>query len=170
MLLVIGDFGFIGGKVVVQLVTRRRWERGFDDLSEASIAPPPDCDPATARTCVDFASLIGRVGYFHKLPACPLSDNKRIYWSVFEVAAEHHLERMRFVSSPIAFESTERLPSCEDALCVPGRHFQATFVQGFPSDGRRSPTDAGKARHALEWEPPAGFDAALREFVRASAE
>jgi len=67
--------------------------------------------------CINLASKIGGIGYFHKYPATILSENNKIYSSTFEAAARCGIERMVYVSSSMVFESTQTFPSGEDDIC-----------------------------------------------------
>jgi UDP-glucose 4-epimerase len=130
-ILVTGGCGFIGRAVVAQLVARGDEVIVVDDLSKPESAAPPgarlvrhDLRDLTgsrdlfkgARKCIHLAAKIGGIGYFHRHPATILSDNDKIYASVFEACAQHEYERIVYFSSSMVFERALRFPSKESDL------------------------------------------------------
>ena len=68
---------------------------------------------AGADICIHLAAKIGGIGYFHKYPATILSENNKMYSSVFEAAVKNKLKRMVYVSSSMVFESASVFPTPE---------------------------------------------------------
>ncbi len=66
--------------------------------------------------CVHLAAKIGGIGYFHKYPATILSENNKMYSSVFEAAVEKKIKRIIYLSSSMVFESTQKFPSQEEDI------------------------------------------------------
>ena len=129
--IVTGGCGFIGSEVVKLLVARGLSVRVLDDLSKPASSVKGGyefvrldlTDPAATRevfrgfdTCIHLAAKIGGIGYFHKYPATILSENNRIYSSVFEAAAAEKLRRIVYVSSSMVFEAARKFPTAESAL------------------------------------------------------
>jgi len=129
--LVTGGCGFIGGEVVKQLVARGDEVRVIDDLSKPASSVKDGyefvqldlTDPTATRAafrgfdvCIHLAAKIGGIGYFHKYPATILSENNKLYSSVFEAAAAEQLQRLVYVSSSMVFESARSFPSTESSL------------------------------------------------------
>lgn len=128
---VTGGAGFIGRAVVRELLGHGHGVVVVDDLSKPADALPDswsfvpldltqgsgldevlgDCDAV-----VHLAAKIGGIGYFHRHPAEILSDNNRIYSTVFEAAARVRLRRLVYVSSSMVFESATSFPSLEADL------------------------------------------------------
>jgi nucleoside-diphosphate-sugar epimerase len=130
-IIVTGGCGFIGREVVAQLVARGDEVTVVDDLSKPESAAPPGAkfvrqdltDPKGSRAvfagferCVHLAAKIGGIGYFHRHPATILSDNDKIYGSVFEACAHHKYKRIVYISSSMVFEKALSFPSKESDL------------------------------------------------------
>ena len=132
-ILVTGGCGFIGSEVVKQLLQNGHQVIVLDNLSkpESSIKQGYEfrkvdlTDKAAtekafdgADLCIHLAAKIGGIGYFHKYPATILSENNKMYSSVFEAAVKNKLKRMVYVSSSMVFESTKHFPSKEEDLKI----------------------------------------------------
>lgn len=132
-ILVTGGAGFIGSEIVKQLLAKGYFVRVADDLSKKEAKVPGQCeflkvdltDKKSAEKamkgmdfCIHLAAKIGGIGYFHKYPANILSENNKMYSSVFEAAASQKVERIIYLSSSMVFESTKKFPSREKDLPV----------------------------------------------------
>lgn len=128
-ILVTGGAGFIGSEVVNQLVEKKYKVVVADDLSKKDAMVHPGVEfikadltdkKQTAKVfadidyCIHLAAKIGGIGYFHKYPATILSENNKLYSSVFEAAVEAKIKRIVYVSSSMVFESASKFPSKED--------------------------------------------------------
>ena len=132
-IIVTGGCGFIGSEVVKQLLHKGHHVIVLDNLSkpESSIKQGYEfrkvdlTDKAAtekafegADICIHLAAKIGGIGYFHKYPATILSENNKMYSSVFEAAAKNKLKRMVYVSSSMVYESATHFPSKESDLKI----------------------------------------------------
>ncbi len=130
-IIVTGGCGFLGREVVAQLVARGDEVIVLDDLSKPESAFPAGAQLVrhdltdtkgsrdlfkSARKCIHLAAKIGGIGYFHRHPATILSDNDKIYASVFEACAHYDYERIVYFSSSMVFEKALRFPSKESDL------------------------------------------------------
>jgi nucleoside-diphosphate-sugar epimerase len=130
-ILVTGGCGFIGSEIVKQLLAKGYHVVVADNLSkpESSIKQGYELiqvdltdKEATEKAfrhidiCIHLAAKIGGIGYFHKYPATILSENNKMYSSVFEAAVKNKIKRMVYVSSSMVFESTARFPSKEEDI------------------------------------------------------
>lgn len=130
-IIVTGGCGFIGREVVAQLVARGDEVIILDDLSKPESAAPAGAKLIRqdltdikgsrdlfkgAKKCIHLAAKIGGIGYFHRFPATILSDNDKLYATVFEACAHHKYERLVYFSSSMVFEKALRFPSRESDL------------------------------------------------------
>lgn len=130
-ILVTGGCGFIGSEVVKQLLAKGHHVIVADNLSKPESAVKQGYEfikvdladkAATEKAfqnvdiCIHLAAKIGGIGYFHKYPATILSDNNKMYSSVFEAAVKNKIKRMVYVSSSMVFESTKHFPSKEEDI------------------------------------------------------
>jgi nucleoside-diphosphate-sugar epimerase len=126
--IVTGGAGFIGSYVVKELLSKNYSVTVVDNLSKKDSKIPGDAnfinlDLIDAKKtleafkgfdiCINMASKIGGIGYFHKYPATILSENNKIYSSTFEACAKNKIKKMVFLSSSMVFESTNKFPSTE---------------------------------------------------------
>lgn len=129
--LVTGGAGFIGSEVVKQLLVKGYEVRVADDLSKKEAKIPSGVEFIKSDLtdtkdiqsifdgvdyCIHLAAKIGGIGYFHKYPATILSENNKLYSSVFEAAVRNKIKRLVYISSSMVFESTSKFPSKEDDI------------------------------------------------------
>ena len=135
--LVTGGAGFIGSYVIEELLKKNYHICILDNLSknitrykntsQITFAKVDLTQKEKARKyfqafdqCIHLAAKIGGIGYFHKYPATILSDNNKLYSTVFELAAEYKYKRLIYISSSMVFESAMKFPSREkDVLTTP---------------------------------------------------
>lgn len=130
-ILVTGGAGFIGSEVVKQLLQKGYKVRVVDDLSKKDAKVPNGVEflkvdltnkNAAIRAmkgvgfCIHLAAKIGGIGYFHKYPATILSENNKMYSSIFEAAVKNKIKRILYLSSSMVFESTKNFPSKEEDI------------------------------------------------------
>jgi len=162
IILITGGAGFIGSYVVEELAKKGYNTTIVDNLSKKESLIPKNSkfinvdltdkkktEQAFKNVdiCINMASKIGGIGYFHKYPATILSENNKIYSSTFEAAVKNKVKRMVFVSSSMVFESTDKFPSKEsdiDKIAPPltgygfskliGEYYCKTFKEQFGLD------------------------------------
>jgi len=135
--LVTGGAGFIGSYVVQELLKKNYAVGIIDNLSKSITSYKNEknvtffkvdlTNKEKAREvfeefdeCIHLAAKIGGIGYFHKYPATILSDNNKLYSTVFELAAEYKYKRLVYISSSMVFESATTFPSKEkDVFTTP---------------------------------------------------
>jgi nucleoside-diphosphate-sugar epimerase len=132
--LVTGGAGFIGSRVVAQLVSLGAEARVVDDLSKgeaSNLAVVIDkiefiqgdlLDARIARQCMQgieacfhFAAKIGGIGFFHKYPATSIRDNTLMNLNLWDIAKDSGA-KMVCVSSSMVFERTSQFPTPETAI------------------------------------------------------
>lgn len=132
--LVTGGAGFIGSRVVTQLVEMGANVRVVDDLSKGEASNLVEVidqieflqgdllDIRTAKQCLKnidicfhFAARIGGIGFFHKYPATSIKDNVLMDLNLWEVAKDTGT-KMVCVSSSMVFERTNVFPTPETAV------------------------------------------------------
>ena len=130
-ILVTGGCGFIGTEIVKQLLAKGHDVLVADNLSKPESAVKEGYafkqvdltfqDKAEEvmkgnELCIHLAAKIGGIGYFHKYPAWILSENNKLYSSVFDAAVKEKLGRLVFISSSMVFESATVFPSKEEYI------------------------------------------------------
>lgn len=130
-ILITGGAGFIGSYLVHELQKKDYDIVVADNLSKKESKIPENVDFVQidltdkektedlfkgVDICINLASMIGGIGYFHKLPGTILSTNNKILSSTFEAAVKHKIKRMIYFSSSMVFESTDKYPSTEDHI------------------------------------------------------
>ncbi len=130
-IMVTGGAGFIGGYVIKELLKKGYKVVAIDNLSKEDSRIPEGAEFIKAdlrdkkniislfkrgEFCINIASKIGGIGYFHKYPATILSENNEIYSSTFEAAAINNYKRMVYISSSMVYESANEFPLKEQAL------------------------------------------------------
>lgn len=131
--LITGGAGFIGGYVVDELLKKDYKICILDDLSNSSypsykssaiiFAKVNLANKEKARKyfkkfdkCIHLAAKSGGIGYWSKFPAKIISENNKIYSTVFELAAEYKYKRIIYSSSSTVSESTSYFPIREKDL------------------------------------------------------
>lgn len=125
---VTGGAGFIGSEIVRQLQKKKYNVRIVDNLSKKNKISTKNIDFVKADLtkksnsekalkncdmCIHLAAKIGGIGYFHKYPATILSENNKMYSSVFEAAVFNKVKRFIYISSSMVYESAVKFPSKE---------------------------------------------------------
>jgi nucleoside-diphosphate-sugar epimerase len=132
--LVTGGAGFIGSRVVAQLIKMGANVRVVDDLSKGEAANLKQdieeiefikgdlLDIETARKCLSgvevcfhFAAKIGGIGFFHKYPATSIRDNTLMNLNLWD-GARNTGTKMVCVSSSMVFERASVFPTPETAV------------------------------------------------------
>ncbi len=123
--LVTGGAGFVGHRVVSELLAKGYQVVVADDLSNPQSVVEPGYDflhadmgdPAAADdafrgvdACIAMASRRGAIGYVHRHPAEILVGNNRIYSATFGAANRAGVRRLVFVSSSMIYDSVESFP------------------------------------------------------------
>ena len=133
-ILITGGAGFIGSRVVHQLLEKGAHIRIIDDLSKGEAKNLEDIldkiefikgdiiKKEVAKKvlkdidiCFHFAARIGGIGYFHKYPATSIRDNTLINLNLWDAAKETK-PKMICVSSSMVFERTNIFPTPEEAV------------------------------------------------------
>lgn len=131
--IVTGGEGFIGSYVTSQLLDNGYHVRVLDNYSKPHPKLKKNKDIESIKIdlrdkknsrkyfkgfdkCIHLAALIGGIGYFHKFQAEILSENNKIYSTVFELCAEFNYKKIVYISSSMVFESTKSFPSKEEDL------------------------------------------------------
>ncbi len=137
--LVTGGAGFIGSRVVVNMVEMGARVRVVDDLSKGEASNLTEVmdkiefihgnliDGNVARQCLKdidvcfhFAALIGGIGFFHKYPGSSIRHNTLMNLNLWDAAIDSDT-KMICVSSSMVFERTTQFPTPETAVetCPP---------------------------------------------------
>src|SRR5258706_5122272 len=133
--LVTGGAGFLGNYIVSELLRKKYTICILDDLSNSTnplknnpgvtFAKVDLTNKEGARKyfkkfdkCIHLAAKSGGIGYWSKFPAKIISENNKIYSTVFELAAEYKYKRIIYTSSSTVFESTHIFPIREKDLVV----------------------------------------------------
>jgi len=130
-ILVTGGAGFIGTYLVKELQKKDYKIIVADNLSKKESKVPigvefRQIDLTNKKNtdnlfkgvdiCINLASMIGGIGYFHKLPGTILSTNNGILSSTFEAAVKNKIKRMIYFSSSMVFESADIYPNKEEHI------------------------------------------------------
>lgn len=131
--LVTGGRGFLGSRIVKELVRRGYSLRVVDNREGTEFDDPCDGlveyvqsdlrDTSNANlvfagcdVCVALAARCGGIGFFNRLPAEILDDNIRILSASFAAARSQKLRRMIYISSSCVFDSGSASPAVESSV------------------------------------------------------
>ncbi len=135
-ILVTGGAGFIGSRIVDELLKQGHFVKAIDNLSKGEAKNLIDFkendkfefvqgdlldigvmlkESADADMIYHLAAKIGGIGYFHKIPASLLKDNTQITLNVFEAAKERKI-KVVYLSSSMVYEGATKFPVCEEHL------------------------------------------------------
>lgn len=124
-ILVTGGGGFLGKEIVRQLVNLGYRVR-VTDLVKSRSFPGDEYIQGDLTIldvveksfkgidyCIHLAAKSGGIGYYHKYPGTIISENNKLYSSVFEAAVRHKIKRIIYTSSSMVYGSMGELPMRE---------------------------------------------------------